>query len=156
MTALPKVLSLKQYKSILLESTNDEDDFRTYKYNHIINSSNPTNLETPSVSASMRRFQNMVNHCSLVDMSYHGPLYTWSNKRGNDLIWILRLQRQEGGFLLIVLRRVFLNKSQSSIGSTLEMETIRLSIKLWIQGKLLITSKRSYVVMVHSLGTNQK
>lgn len=111
---------------------------------------------SPSVSASMRRFQNMINHCSLVDMSYHGPLYTWSNERGNDLIWILRLQRQEGGFLLIVLRRVFLNKSQSSIGSTLEMETVRLSIMLWIPGKLLITSKRSYVVMVHSLGTNQK
>ena len=42
--------------------------------------------DSPMVTEGMRRFQNMVNQCSLVNMSYHGPLYTWSNKRGNDLI----------------------------------------------------------------------
>lgn len=28
----------------------------------------------------------MVNYSSLIDMVYHGPLYTWCNKRKNGLI----------------------------------------------------------------------
>ena len=40
----------------------------------------------PVISAGMRDFQAVVNHCALSDMASHGPLYTWRNKRENDLI----------------------------------------------------------------------
>ncbi|XP_010473202.1 PREDICTED: uncharacterized protein LOC104752695 [Camelina sativa] len=34
----------------------------------------------------MRDFQDTVAHCSLLDMSYHGPLFTWCNRRDEDPI----------------------------------------------------------------------
>ena len=56
-------------------------------FNETLDMAEHSNFESsPSVSAGMRRFQSMVNHCSQTDMPYHGPLYTWNNKRGNDLI----------------------------------------------------------------------
>lgn len=36
--------------------------------------------------SGMREFQDMVNHCALMDMSYQGPRLTWCNKRDNGLI----------------------------------------------------------------------
>ena len=41
---------------------------------------------SPLVTLGMRDFQDMINYCSLSDMSSHGPVYTWCNKRENDLI----------------------------------------------------------------------
>ncbi|XP_023637566.1 uncharacterized protein LOC111830212 [Capsella rubella] len=41
---------------------------------------------TPEITAAMRDFQEVVNDCSLQDMSFQGPLYTWCNKREDDLI----------------------------------------------------------------------
>ena len=41
---------------------------------------------SPVITSGMRRFQDTVNHCSLVDMTCHGPLLTWNNKWGIDLI----------------------------------------------------------------------
>lgn len=34
----------------------------------------------------MRDFQSVTQHCSLLDLPSHGPLYTWSNKRGDGII----------------------------------------------------------------------
>lgn len=42
--------------------------------------------DAPRVKAGMRDFQEAINYYSLVDMMAHGPLYTWCNKRENDLI----------------------------------------------------------------------
>ncbi|XP_010475217.1 PREDICTED: uncharacterized protein LOC104754673 [Camelina sativa] len=38
------------------------------------------------VMPGMRDFQELVQYCSLADMPFHGPLYTWCNKRDNGLI----------------------------------------------------------------------
>jgi len=40
----------------------------------------------PLVTGGMRDFQSLVNYCSLSDMASQGPIYTWCNKRENDLI----------------------------------------------------------------------
>ena len=42
--------------------------------------------DNPLVTLGMRDFQELVNYCSLTDMIHHGPLYTWCNKRVDDLI----------------------------------------------------------------------
>lgn len=56
-------------------------------FNETLDMAEHSNFDSsPAVTLGMRRFQDMVNHCSLVDMVYHGPLFTWNNKRGNDLI----------------------------------------------------------------------
>lgn len=41
---------------------------------------------SPSITSGMRDFQDTVRCCSLVDMSYHGPMFTWCNKRDAWLI----------------------------------------------------------------------
>lgn len=41
---------------------------------------------TPMVTSGLREFQDVVRHCSLGDMRVHGPLFTWCNKRENNLI----------------------------------------------------------------------
>ena len=40
----------------------------------------------PMVSSGMRDFQDTVNYCSITDLAYHGTVFTWSNKRENDVI----------------------------------------------------------------------
>ncbi|XP_010496100.1 PREDICTED: uncharacterized protein LOC104773215 [Camelina sativa] len=40
----------------------------------------------PMLTGGMRDFQAVINHCSLSDMTFHGPLFTWCNKRDDDLI----------------------------------------------------------------------
>lgn len=40
----------------------------------------------PMVTSGMKDFQEVVSYCSITDMASHGPLYTWCNKRENDLI----------------------------------------------------------------------
>ena len=41
---------------------------------------------TARVPVGMREFQEVTSFCILTDMGYHGPLFTWSNKREEDLI----------------------------------------------------------------------
>ncbi|GKE78743.1 putative non-LTR retroelement reverse transcriptase, partial [Tanacetum coccineum] len=41
---------------------------------------------TATIPEGMSDFQDLVNYCELVDLSYQGPKYTWCNKRKNDLI----------------------------------------------------------------------
>jgi len=40
----------------------------------------------PVVTAGMKDFQQTVSYCSITDMASQGPLFTWCNKRENDLI----------------------------------------------------------------------
>lgn len=46
-----------------------------------------TNLHNHPLSQGTKDFQELTRHCGLVDMDSHGPLYTWCNKRENDLIY---------------------------------------------------------------------
>lgn len=39
--------------------------------------------DNPVITHGMRDFQSIVNYCSVSDLPYHGPLYTWYNKRDN-------------------------------------------------------------------------
>ena len=56
-------------------------------FNETLDVSEHSNFDSsPLITSGMRRFQDTVNHCSLTDMAYHGPLFTWNNKRGADLI----------------------------------------------------------------------
>lgn len=41
---------------------------------------------SPLVTPGMREFQEVVQYCSMIDMSYHGPKFTWTNKRDFELI----------------------------------------------------------------------
>ncbi|XP_024014456.1 uncharacterized protein LOC112088412 [Eutrema salsugineum] len=41
---------------------------------------------SPSIPLGIRDFQEMVNHCELIDLTHQGPLYTWCNKRREGLI----------------------------------------------------------------------
>lgn len=43
-------------------------------------------LSTPVVPTGMRDFQDLVRHCELTDLSYHGQRYTWCNKRQEGVI----------------------------------------------------------------------
>lgn len=38
------------------------------------------------VPGGMRDFQEMAQHCSLVDMGWQGPRFTWCNKREDGVI----------------------------------------------------------------------
>lgn len=40
----------------------------------------------PHISTGMRDFQDTVRYCSLTNLGYHGPLFTWCNKREEGLI----------------------------------------------------------------------
>lgn len=55
-------------------------------YNEILNGVEYSDLDSSYDSPSMRDFQDTVKYCSLVDMSYQGPRFTWSNKRDNGVI----------------------------------------------------------------------
>lgn len=56
-------------------------------FNETLDMTEHSNFDSsPMVTSGKRSFQDVVNQCSLADMSYHGPLLTWSNKRGSGLI----------------------------------------------------------------------
>lgn len=42
--------------------------------------------DSPSTPLGMRDFQNVVPYCSILDLGYHGPWFTWCNKREEGLI----------------------------------------------------------------------
>lgn len=52
-------------------------------FNQILNGEEHSNHTDSQISHSgMRDFQDVTRHCSLVDLVYHGPRYTWCKKRG--------------------------------------------------------------------------
>ncbi|XP_019085398.1 PREDICTED: uncharacterized protein LOC109126346 [Camelina sativa] len=56
-------------------------------FNETLDMAEHSKVDTnPIIFAGMRDFQAVVNYCSLSDMSFHGPLFTWCNKRDADLI----------------------------------------------------------------------
>lgn len=56
-------------------------------YNEILDGEEHSGFEdTPRVPTGMRDFQDIANYCRLTDMSYHGPRFTWCNKREEGLI----------------------------------------------------------------------
>lgn len=55
-------------------------------FNKILSGVEHSRFDINYDAAGMREFQEVTNYCSLVDMSYQGPRFTWSNKRDNDII----------------------------------------------------------------------
>lgn len=56
-------------------------------YNEILEGREHSEFENSSrLHSGMREFQEVANFCRLTDMGYHGPLYTWCNKREEGLI----------------------------------------------------------------------
>ncbi|CAN7118348.1 unnamed protein product [Brassica rapa subsp. narinosa] len=55
-------------------------------FNEILEGAEHSNFVSDLDTSGMREFNEVVNYCSLVDMSYQGPKFTWSNKRDNDII----------------------------------------------------------------------
>lgn len=147
--------------------------------------------DSPSITSGMRDFQDTTRYCSLVDMSFHGPLYTWCNKREESLI-CKKLDRvlvnetwnhsfsesygvfESGGcsghlrcrfkigtearrprgsfkfsnvFTSQNLKRVFLNRSQSFIGSKWGTKTTNIFIMVSKQDLLKMLFGRYIVLM---------
>jgi len=56
-------------------------------FNEILDGSEHSNYDTsPFTPLGMRDFQEVVRYSSLTDLGYHGPRFTWCNKRENGLI----------------------------------------------------------------------
>ncbi|KAG7533510.1 Reverse transcriptase zinc-binding domain [Arabidopsis thaliana x Arabidopsis arenosa] len=56
-------------------------------FNEILDGEEHSSFEdSPLVLTGMREFQDVVRYCSLLDLVYHGPKFTWCNKRGEGLI----------------------------------------------------------------------
>lgn len=56
------------------------------------------NIDSPS-TLGMRNFQDMVRYCSILDLGYHGSLFTWCNKKEMDSyikLWIECWQTIDG------------------------------------------------------------
>lgn len=55
-------------------------------FNEILSPVEHSGLDSSQDSLGMREFQATVQYCSLLDMSYQGPRFTWCNKRDNGVI----------------------------------------------------------------------
>lgn len=56
-------------------------------FNEILSGSEHSEFENNMrVSTGMREFQEVTSFCRFTDMGYHGPLFTWCNKREKGLI----------------------------------------------------------------------
>lgn len=56
-------------------------------FNEILEGEEHSDFEdAPRIPPGMRDFQEVVRYCSLTDMSFQGPKYTWCNKRADGLI----------------------------------------------------------------------
>ena len=56
-------------------------------FNKILDGSEHSNFDSTQISyAGMRDFQAVIRHCSITDLGYHGPLFTWCNKREEGLV----------------------------------------------------------------------
>lgn len=56
-------------------------------FNEILNGEEHSNFQGVGLStAGMRDFDNIVQYCSLSDLGYQGPKFTWCNKRDEGII----------------------------------------------------------------------
>lgn len=55
-------------------------------FNEILSGIEHSVVDASQDTSGMRDFQDAVQYCSLLDMSYQGPRFTWSNKRDNGII----------------------------------------------------------------------
>lgn len=55
-------------------------------FNEILSGVEHSSFDSDHDHSGMRDFQDTVQYCSLIDMSYQGPRFTWSNKRDNGRI----------------------------------------------------------------------
>ena len=55
-------------------------------YNEILNGIEHSSLDSFHDAMGMREFQEVVQYCSMIDMTYQGPRFTWCNKRDNGVI----------------------------------------------------------------------
>lgn len=56
-------------------------------FNEILDGREYKNYTTsPSILVGMREFQEAARYCSMIDMSYHGPLFTRCNKRDEGMV----------------------------------------------------------------------
>ncbi|KAL1204611.1 hypothetical protein V5N11_033247 [Cardamine amara subsp. amara] len=56
-------------------------------FNEILDIKEHSNFSiSPTVTPGMRDFQAVVRCCSFTDLAHHGPQFTWTNKRDNDII----------------------------------------------------------------------
>lgn len=57
-------------------------------FNEILEGAEHLNyVDSPSIPLGMRDFQEAVRYCSVIDLGYHGPVFTWCNKRQEGLIY---------------------------------------------------------------------
>lgn len=55
-------------------------------FNEILKGDEQSNLFNSPSHPGMSDFQNLVKYCSILDLGYHGPRFTWCNKREEGLI----------------------------------------------------------------------
>ena len=56
-------------------------------FNEILEGQEHSNYEDSGLStAGMREFEDVIQHCRLLDMGYQGPKFTWCNKRSEGII----------------------------------------------------------------------
>ena len=88
-------LNLEEERKELWKDLRDHQDSSLIKkspwivqgdFNEILSGSEHSVVDVHHGSLGMQDFQDTVKYCSLIDMSYQGPRFTWCNKRENGLI----------------------------------------------------------------------
>ena len=78
-------------------------------FNEILEGDEHSNHQNAnSITTGMKDFEEVIQHCSFTDMGYHGPKYTWCNKREEGLI-CKKLDR-------ILVNEIWLNKRTQVYG----------------------------------------
>ena len=78
-------------------------------FNEILEGDEHSNHQIETLATTgMKDFEEVIQHCSLTDMGYHGPKYTWCNKREEGLI-CKKLDR-------ILVNETWLNKHTQAYG----------------------------------------
>lgn len=57
-------------------------------FNEVLDGDEHSNYQDSGlITSGMRDFENVIQYCSLVDMGYQGPKFTWCNKRKYETIY---------------------------------------------------------------------
>lgn len=78
-------------------------------FNEVLDGDEHSNYQDSGlITSGMRDFENVIQYCSLVDMGYQGPKFTWCNKREEGTI-CKKLER-------ILVNETWLNKRKQAYG----------------------------------------